>query len=306
MREQAGSTPVRPGIDMFAAAMMIFVTFTWGLNYVTVKIANVGYNPIFAVLVRSVIGGALVLLWCRWRGIALFVRDGTLLPGILVGTLFGAEFALIFAGLDLTTAARGTLMLNAMPFWVVLGGRFFLGETISRRTLAGLVLAFAGVALVFSDKLSLPDPGAIRGDLMCLLAGMLWAATMVVIKGSRLSSASAEKTLLYQLAVSALFVAPLIPLAGSVLRDVTPLATGALLFQAVFVVAFTYVLWFWLVRHYPASGLSSFNFLTPAFGVLLGGLLLGEPLSPRIFVALGLIAVGLIVVNRPARRVARG
>jgi drug/metabolite transporter (DMT)-like permease len=74
-----------------------------------------------------------------------------------------------------------------------------------------------------------------------------------------------------------------------------------LLFQSVYIVAFTYVLWFWLLSRYPASGLASFTFLTPAFGVLCSGILLGEHLSPRIFLALGLIAAGLIIVNRPAR-----
>lgn len=293
---------VRPAIDTLAGALMVFLTFSWGLNQVAVKLANAGYNPIFAVLVRSAIASVLVFLWCRWRGIALFRKDGTLWPGILAGVLFGAEFTLIFAGLDLTTAARGTLMINTMPFWVLLGGHFVLGERISRRKLAGMALAFAGLALVFSDELSMPGPGALRGDLMCLGAGILWAVTILVIKGSRLSQVSAEKTLLYQLLVSTVFVAPLIPLAGPVLRDVTALATGALMFQAVFIVAFTYVLWFWLVRHYPASGLSSFAFLSPAFGVLLAGLLLNEPLSVRIFLALALIAAGLTVVNRTARR----
>jgi drug/metabolite transporter (DMT)-like permease len=57
-----------------------------------------------------------------------------------------------------------------------------------------------------------------------------------------------------------------------------------------------------LLRRYPAAGLSSFAFLTPAFGVLFGGALLGEPLSGRIFLALGLIACGIAVVSRPVRR----
>ena len=90
------------------------------------------------------------------------------------------------------------------------------------------------------------------------------------------------------------------PLAGPVLRDVSVLATGALLFQAAYVVAFTYLVWFWLVGRYPASGLSSFAFLTPAFSVLLGALLLGEPVSWRLALALALIAIGIITVNRPA------
>lgn len=306
MSEAPATTLAKPAVDGFAAALMIGLTFSWGLNQVAVKISNVGYNPVFSVLVRSAIACVLVWLWCRYRRIQLFERDGTLWPGILAGVLFGAEFALIFIGLDYTSAARGALMLNTMPFWVLVGGHFLLGERITLRKFWGLALAFCGVALVFSDKLSLTGPDALRGDLMCLAGGVLWAATTLVIKGSKLSAASAEKTLLYQLLVSAVFLLPFVPLAGPILRDVTPLATGSLLFQAVYVVAFTYVLWFWLMRRYPASALSSFAFLTPAFGVLCAGLVLNEPLSIRIFGALVLIAVGLLFVNRPVRRTMPG
>lgn len=296
----------RQALDAFAAAMMLLLTFSWGLNQVAIKVSNVGYNPIFTVLLRSALGGVLVFLWCRWRGIQLFQRDGTLLPGIAAGVLFGLEFALIFVGLDYTSAARGALMINTMPFWVLIGGHFLLGERFTPLMLFGLVLAFGGVVLIFSDKLSLPGPQAIVGDMLCLAAGALWAATTLIIKGTRLSQASAEKTLLYQLVASAFFVAPLVPLAGPLLREVTPLATASIVFQAAYVVGFTFVLWFWLMRRYPASGLSSFAFLTPAFGVILGGVLLHEPLSPRIFAALGLIAAGLLLVNRPVRRTLPG
>jgi drug/metabolite transporter (DMT)-like permease len=291
----------RDNIDAAAVALLILLTFSWGLNGVAGKIANTGYNPIFLTVARSAIAAVLVFAWCRFRGIALFERDGTLWPGILAGLLFGAEFALIFIGLDYTSVARSALMVNTMPFWVLLGAHFLLGERMSLTKFGGLVLAFAGVVVVFSDGLSLPGPEAIKGDLMSLCAGVFWGATTIVIKGSKLSRATAEKMLLYQLVVSAIFVLPLIPLAGPILRDVSGLATGALLFQAVYVVAFTYILWFWMMRRYPAAGLSSFTFLTPVFGVLLGGVLLGEPLTAKLFLALGLIAAGLIIVNRPAR-----
>ena len=93
-----------------------------------------------------------------------------------------------------------------------------------------------------------------------------------------------------------------LPFSGPAIRDANAVATWAILFQAVYIVAVTYVLWFWLVRHYPASGLASFTFLTPAFGVLFAGLILGEPLGMTIFVALALIAGGLILVNRMPRQ----
>lgn len=296
-----GRDIARPAMDGLAVTLMLLLTLSWGLNQVAIKVSNAGFNPMLGVFVRAAGGGLLVVLWCRWRGIALLGRDGTLWPGLAAGVLFGLEFVLIFAGLEFTSAARSALMVNTMPFWTLVGGHFLLGEKITARKLAGLVLAFAGVALIFSDGLSSPGPDALWGDLLCLAAGLLWGATVLVVKASRLSRASPEKTLLYQLVLSALVALPLIPLYGPLLREVTVLATASLAFQTVFVVAFTYVLWFWLVRRYPASGLSSFTFLSPAFGVILAGVLLGEPLTPRIFAALGLIAAGLVLVNRPGR-----
>lgn len=290
-------------IDAFATVIMLGLTLTWGVNQVAIKLANVGFNPMLSMFLRSAVATLLVFLWCRYRGIHLFERDGTLRPGILAGLLFGFEFILVFLGLDYTSAARGALMLNTMPFWVLLGGHFFLGEKMSALKFGGLLLAFAGVVLVFSDSLSLPGPDALFGDVLCLVAGIAWAATIVVIKQSSLSNAGAEKTLLYQLSVSAIVTVPFIPFGGPLLREVSALATSALVFQAVFVVSFTYLVWFWLMRRYPASGLSSFAFLTSVFGVLSGGLLLGEPLTIKILLALCLIAIGLTVVNRPRRRV---
>ncbi|MEP9390359.1 DMT family transporter [Mesorhizobium sp. KR9-304] len=292
----------REAVDTFAVAMMIALTLSWGLNGVAAKLSNTGYSPVFLTLVRSALGGLLVFVWCRWRGIHLFERDGTLWPGMLTGLLFALEFLLIFVGLDYTSVARSTLLVNTMPFWMLVGGHLFLGERMTGRKVVGLLLAFGGLALIFSDKLSRPGPDALIGDLMSLGAGLAWAATYVVIKGTRLAHAGAEKLLLYQLAVAAIVAVILLPFWGPAIRDANAVATWSLIFQSVYIVAVTYVLWFWLVRHYPASGLASFTFVTPAFGVLFAGLILGEPLGVTIFIALLLIAGGLVLVNRAPRR----
>jgi drug/metabolite transporter (DMT)-like permease len=292
----------RDAIDVVAVVTMLGLTLSWGLNGVAAKLSNTGYDPVFLAVVRSLIGGALVYLWCAFRGVRLFDRDGSLWLGLLVGALFGIEFLLIFKGLDHTSVARSALLVNTMPFWVLLGAHFVLGEHMSARKWIGLLLAFGGLVLVFSDRLSLPGPEAIKGDLMSLVAGIAWAATNIIIKGSRLTRIGPEKLLLYQLAVSTVVAAAVLPFAGPAIRDAALVPTLAMLFQAFYIVAVTYVLWFWLIRRYPASGLASFTFLTPAFGVLFSGLLLGEPLSARLFVALALIAAGLIIVNRPADR----
>ena len=108
---------------------------------------------------------------------------------------------------------------------------------------------------------------------------------------------------MYQLVVSAIVIAPVLLTIDNPIRDPDWRATGALLTQALFVVAFTYVLWFWLMRQYPASALSSFTFLTPAFAVIGGWLILSEPVSWRLALSLAMIGAGIYIVNRPRRTV---
>jgi len=289
-------------IDATAAALMVGITFSWGLNYVAAKISYAGFDPVFVSIMRSLLGGLCVVAWCRWRSISLLSRDRTLAAGIGVGLLFGVEFLFLYIGLEHTTVARNTLLVNAMPFWMLLGGHFLLGERMTTRKVFGLVLAFAGLIVVFADKLGAYEQSMLTGDLLSLGAGVAWAATNILIKRSNLTTVPAEKLLLYQLAGAAVVGLLVLPFSGPPVRVFALAPTLALLFQAVFIVAFTYVLWFWMLGRYPASGLSSFAFLTPVFGVLCGVLFLGEPLSAGIFAALVLIVAGLVIVNRPPRR----
>ena len=69
-------------------------------------------------------------------------------------------------------------------------------------------------------------------------------------------------------------------------------------FQTVVVTFASFLLWFWLVRHYPATRVTAFTLLTPLFGLLAGVLLLGEPLTLRLLVACAAVVVGIALVNR--------
>lgn len=176
-----GSVQGRVSFDGLAIALVMFIMFTWGLNQVAIKIGNRGFNPMLMAAGRAALGGLCVFLWCYWKRIPLFGRDGTLKPGILAGLLFGVEFVLIFLAMELTSVGRVTLMMNVMPFWVAIGSHFLLGERMSMRAFIGMCVAFLGVFVVFSDHISRPGPNAVYGDLLALISGMLWGMTTLVI-----------------------------------------------------------------------------------------------------------------------------
>src|SRR4029077_10565967 len=119
----------------------------------------------------SLLGALLVLLWCRYRRIRLGGQDGTLVPGIIAGLLFALEFILIYVGLDFTTVARGIVLIYFAPVVVAVLAHFLIPrERLTAIRVAGLLAAFAGVVVAFSDKLSLPNPRALFGDVLCLVA----------------------------------------------------------------------------------------------------------------------------------------
>lgn len=293
--------PNRPHLDRLAIVMMVVLCTIWGLQQAAIKVANAGISPLWQAGLRSLGATLLVLAWARLRGVRLSEADGTLVPGLLAGLLFAAEFALIFGALQYTTASRGVIFLYTAPFMVALGAVWLLPhEHMRRAQWAGMALAFAGVLALFGESLLRPAGEAWIGDLMMLLAAVAWAATTLTVKVTRLGRASAEKTLLYQLAVSALALLPLSLAFGEpgVFASTTAV-WASLAFQIVIVAAASYLAWFWLISQYPATRLSSFSFLTPVMGVLAGALLLGETLTPAIYLALTLVGAGIWIANRP-------
>jgi drug/metabolite transporter (DMT)-like permease len=131
-------------------------------------------------------------------------------------------------------------------------------------------------------------------------AAAAWAATTLVIKASALNRIAAEKTMLYQLVVSAPMFAIGAALFGERMTSMPSwLALGSLAYQTIWVVSVTFVVWFALIQRYSASRLSAFTFLTPLFGVAAGHLVLSEPLTPAFAAAVALVVVGLVLVNRP-------
>ena len=90
----------------------------------------------------------------------------------------------------------------------------------------------------------------------------------------------------------------LAPLFGEPVRDFTPMIAGMFAFQVIGVACIGFLSWFWILSIYPASNMASFSFLSPVFGVIFGWLILDETIDKTIIIALVLVSLGVILVNR--------
>lgn len=280
--------------------LLVGLCASWGLQQVAIKVAIQGVSPVLQAGIRSLGAGILVGVWMGFRRIPLWEKDGTLWWGIAAGLIFASQFLLLYGGIEYTLASRAAVLMYGMPFVVAIGAYLFIpGESLRLFQVCGLFFAFAGLSVAFSESLILPTYHMLIGDSMVLAAGIFWGATTVLIKASPLGRIAPAKTLFYQLSVSAVAL-----LIGSVvmgeadIQHVTPLIAGCIAYQIIWVATVTYLAWFWLIRNYPPSRLASFTFLTPLFGVLSGGLLLGEPITVRLILALVMVGGGIYLVNR--------
>ena len=290
-------------------AILLVLAMIWGGHMAAIKIAARELPPLFMAGFRSLVASLCLFVWLKAKDITLFPSKAVLLHGIVVGLFFGSEFALIYVGLGYTLASRTYILLHTAPFFVAVEAHFFLkGDRLNPWKIAGLVLAFAGVVSLFIKEVGSFSLATLAGDLMAIGAGLLWGSTTVYVKRFLAERTQPLQTLFYQV----FFSAPQLLLMSMFLEDLSlpffwhlSWATIISLFYQCIIVAFlSYLVWFVLIHRYPVSLLHAFSFFTPVFGVFLSGaLILGEGIGLNLILALLLVSLGMVLVNREPRSV---
>lgn len=276
-------------------AALLLVTVLWGLNFAVVKAGLGELPPIFFVSLRFA-AVALVLV--------PFVRlSRRKLPQLVLlsMTLGGLHFSMMFTGqrgLDVATAAIAIQL--QVPFAAILAAIFF-GDRLGWRRLLGMVVAFAGVALIAGEP-------RFDGNLLPLAlvvgAAMVWSVANIQIKalGDEVG-VFALSAWVALLATPQLFLASWLLEDGQIeaLRATSWIAWGSVAYQVVMVTIVGYGIWYWNMRRHPVGQVMPFTLLVPLFGVLSGIVFFGERLTWAMIVGslATVVGVAIIVIRRP-------
>jgi drug/metabolite transporter (DMT)-like permease len=288
-------------LPVSAGLILGLLCFLWGAQAVSIRFSNQGMPPLMAAALRSLVAGVLVWAYARMKDRGVIFPQGQNRHALVIGLLFGMEFLFVYWGLAFTPASRSLIFLYTHPFWVALGAHFLLkDDRLTPAKLFGLVLAFGGVAAVFQARSPELPPFYWVGDLMEISAAIFWAATTLYVKHiTEKVSLDHFQTLFAQL----IYSFPLLAL-GSVLfelpanLDLNLVVLASLFYQSVVVAFASYLVWFWLIHRHTVSRLAAFTFMAPLFGVILGGLVLDEPVTLLVWMGLACVAAGLYAVNR--------
>ena len=280
----------------------VLVTAVWGVAFVGIKEVIAHGPPLTLAGARFVLGGGLLVPLVRRRamlppppGRRLRPLQGreVLLVALLQTT---ALYGLGFLGVQRTTAGAAALLLNTNPVMVALLAWPMLGEPLSPASVAGIVLALAGVATVAVHS----GLGSPLGVVLLLGGALAWASASIVIK--RMGSVDLLRLSCGQMLAGGL---PLLVF-GILSEHRLPHPTAASLAWFAFLVipatAVNFVLWFGLLERYSATAMSSWLFLIPVFGVLAGAVVLHEPIGWRVAAGGLLVLAGVLLAQRQASR----
>ncbi len=291
----------RQALDSKASGIMFGLCILWGLQQVVLKLAAPDISAVMQIALRSGLSALMVYPMIKLaKGTSLWGRD-YLAAGILVGLLFAAEFFLVAQALRFTSAAHTVVLLYTAPIFVALGLHWKLpSERLSLIQWLGIACAFFGIVIAFLFRPASSQAAAssaLWGDVLALIAGVLWAATTIAVRLTKLAEAPATQTLFYQLFIAFLVLLPVAFFMGQATIHWSVLSLTSLLFHTVVVSFASYLIWFWLLKKYLASQLGVFSFLTPIFGMCFGVVLLNEHLELNFLVGTCFVLMGVMVVS---------
>jgi drug/metabolite transporter (DMT)-like permease len=290
-------TPQNQELSFLAAVFTVCLCVLFGANAVAIKISLSGLGVFTTAGLRFSMASAAIFLWARITGRSFKIESGQVCQLLIISMVFTVQLSLFYLGLSKSNASRGTLMLNLQPFFTLFLAHYFIpGDRITKRKILGILLGFAGVVFVFFEKKGVTADFKV-GDLIILFAAFLWSCSAVYTKRI-IHAFKPFHLVLYPM----IFSAPLFFLEGFVwdtamIAHVDTKVFCALLYQGLVTASFCFVAWLTLLKKYGAVALHSFIFIMPVSGVVLGGLVLDEPITVNILIALLFVVAGILFIN---------
>lgn len=282
-------------LSLIASVSAIFLCVLFGANAVAIKIALTGLGTFTAAAVRFSIAVVAIFLWTRFTHQSIRFRKGQAHQLLIISILFVAQISLFYAGLSKTFASRGALIVNMVPFLVLLLSHFFTrDDRITPGKLVGILMGFSGILFLFLQKRDISDELK-TGDMLIFSATLLWACNGVYTK-KIIQNYRPFQITFYPLLVAVPFLYICAFLFDKpMMNDPGGGVFAAILYQGLITGSFGFVAWNVLLQRYGAVSLHTFIFIMPVVGVLLGGLVLKEPITGNILMALTFIGIGIFV-----------
>jgi drug/metabolite transporter (DMT)-like permease len=291
----AWATPHAKGLLALAAAVT-----AWGIGWPVNRAILYHLPPLSTVAVRSAIATAALFAIAGWQR-RLTLPDRQDVPMLIsISLLHMTGYAvLVSVGLLFVPVGRSIVLAYTTPLWVTPGAALFLGERLTARRTSGVVLGLAGLAVMFNPLgFDWHDRDGLIGNAVLLLAALLWAASILHIRGHRWKAAPFD-LIPWEMALATLILCiAALAVDGRAAADWTPNLIGLLLYSALPGTALA----FWAAavasQNLPAVTTSLGLLAAPVIGIIASAVTLGEAPTLTLIAAVAMI-IGGIAIGTP-------
>ena len=282
-------------------AILGALALIWGGAFFLIGVAVRHVPPFTYVLLRLAMAATAMWAILAWRRERLALPREAWGAIVLLAVLNNALPFTLFGWAQTSIASGLASILNATtPIWgVIVAHLFTADERMTPRKIAGVMIGFAGVAVMIGPGLLSSLGGGVIAELACVVASLSYALAGVWARRFKKMGVSPFSVTTGQLSVGAAMMLP-VALIGDKpwAMDLPPIeAWAAIAALAVICTAFGYVLYFRLIDRAGATNALLVTLLVPPTAILLGVLFLGEVIAPLDFAGLGLIALGLAAID---------
>ena len=283
-----------------AIVFTILAGVLWGTSFPIIKIVLNTIDPFTFLFWRFLVSSVtLVAVMLALRKLKFRITGKKLL--VFLGITNAAGYLLQYVAMNYTTAAKAALFINLSAMWVALLSPKLLGETFSRKKIAGVLVGLMGIVFVSTNlDFSSMGEGQLVADLMLVLSGLTWALFMVYNKKSVMNSTSATlQSMTWVLVLTFLSILPFTVLSGPGFFELSGWAWLAIVWTAIVCWVLPYYLWLEGLKHLSASVSTVLLLSEIVVAIILSIVVLKEPIT--IFSAIGaffiVIAIALVSVQ---------
>ncbi len=280
------------------------LTLIWGTTWAAIAIGLKGIPPFTGVAARFAIAFLFLLALIRHRRIALGRQPHEVKLWFLNGLLaFCLTYGAVYWAEQHISSGLAAVLFATFPLFVAILAHFLLpGEPLTLWKLAGTVLGFAGVAVIFSEDLTLiGGEQAYLAAGLALLAPPACAVTSVAIKRWGKTIHPLSNSGIPMGITAGVMGAAALAFESDRTIQINAVSVSALLYLAIFGTAVTFSLYYWLLRQVTATGLSLIAYMTPVVAVFVGTVFMDETMTGRILAGTVLVVLGVALASWAGR-----
>jgi len=274
--------------------LLLVLSIVFASDLVAIKLGISGSPPLILAGLRYFLSGLILLLITVAMPKSRAISHRTLGIAVFLGGLATIEFTCLYLGMQYISVGETSILYYTHPIFVAGLATFLLKESFSWKKASALLFGFFGILLLFAENLS---TGVVSiGGLLVLTSAFAWALGIVVFKRLVGDENYLPVTSVFLLSSGALLL--MLSLLSDTALTVSLQFVLILAYLIIVCSAFGIALYYYLLRHNEVTRVSTWLFLVPAFGVLLGWLFLGENIKLNEIIGIACVAAGIVILNK--------